>query len=69
MKITYDQAKEISDKYTNEIKHCQPDWSYEDGYLQAVRDVLSVLGYQALFDPFYYPETLRIAERQGGYVY
>jgi len=28
-----------------------------------------VLGYQALFDPFYYPETLRIAERQGGYVY
>lgn len=70
MKLTYDQAKQISDRYTFVSKNWNTDNEpFDFGYVQAVKDVLSVLGYDIAFDAVQFPETLRIVERQGGYVY
>ena len=70
MKLTYEQAKQISDRYAFVSKNCNTDdESFDFGYVQAVKDVLSVLGYDIAFDAIQCPETLRIVERQGGYVY
>lgn len=69
MKLTYDQAKQISDRYTQISTWDVDDESFEWGYLQAVKDVLSVLGYDIAFDAVQSPETLHITECQGGYVY
>lgn len=69
MKLTYDQAKQISDRYTQISTWDVADEPFESGYLQAVKDVLSVLGYDIAFDAVQFPETLHIMECQGGYVY
>lgn len=69
MKLTYDQAKQISDRYTRISTWDVSDESFEAGYLQAVKDILGVLGYDIAFDAVQFPETLHITERQGGYVY
>ena len=69
MKLTYDEAKRISNRYDQIQTWDITDEPFESGYLQAVKDVLSVLGYDIAFDAVQFPETLRIVERQGGYVY
>ena len=69
MKLTFDQAKQISDRYTCISTWDVADESFESGYLQAVKDILGVLGYDMAFDAVQFPKTLRIVERQGGYVY
>lgn len=69
MKLTYDEAKQISNRYTQISTWDISDESFGSGYLQAVKDILGVLGYEIAFDAVQFPETLRIAERQGGYVY
>ena len=69
MKLTYDQAKQISDRYAQISTWDVADEPFESGYLQGVKDVLGVLGYEIAFDAVQFPETLRIVERQGGYVY
>ena len=71
MKLTYDQAKQISDRYAFVSKNWDTinDQPFDFWYIQAVKDVLSVLGYDIDFDAVQFPETLRIVERQGGYVY
>ena len=69
MKLTYDQAKQISDRYTCISTWDVADEPFESGYLQAVKDILGVLGYEMAFDAVPFPKTLRIVERQGGYVY
>lgn len=69
MKLTYDEAKQISDRYAQIQTWDVCDEPFEVGYLQAVKDVLGVLGYDMTFDAVQFPETIRIVERQGGYVY
>lgn len=69
MELTYDEARRISDRYAQTQTWDVCDEPFEAGYIQAVKDVLGVLGYDIAFDAVQFPETMHIVERQGGYVY